>query len=97
MIPSWMEIFDLARDRKIYQKIVSNVLTGLPKGIRAEEVIKGNFMFYRIFFNEDSTNFYITKRGELIYFEKEDKILERVSKSDIAEVFKNHLRNSDDD
>jgi len=87
-----MHIYDLPKDRLLFQKVIDKVLTGLPADIRTREVIEDHYFYYRVLFGDLPTNFYLGMHGEVIYLDKEDDILQMASKADLVseyEKFKN--------
>lgn len=91
---SKMPVNDLPKDRKVYQKIVSILLSGMPEIIHAKEVVEENYLFYRVYFGEFETNFYITAIGCFVYYEKEFSLLRMMSKTDILTELSHFERDS---
>ena len=82
-----MPINDLARDRNEYQKIVAKALLDLPEGIKTREVIDGHYLFFRVYFGSEITNFHIDKYGAFKYFDKDESIIKSVTTEDIIAEF----------
>lgn len=86
-----MEIFDYENDVRMYQKIAETCLASLPRGIHGLPYREENYLSFRVFFGDMETDFYITTKATLVYWNKETRDLQSVSRSEIRKQYEAYL------
>lgn len=82
-----MMINDYPKDCTRYQRIADEAIKGLPEKITARPYREENQLSFRIFYGSEQTDFYVSMKGDLFYYDKEREVLERVDTDDIRANF----------
>lgn len=75
----------LGKNLKEYKAVAEKALRNLPAEVNAKPHREEGWKFsMQVFYGEDPTNFYVTSKSEIVYFEKECDLLQRVTSAAVT-------------
>lgn len=86
-----LEILDYEKDVKTFRRIADSCLQSLPRGIHALPYREENYLSFRVYFGDMTTDFFITTKAVFIYWNKETKDMRSVTRAQVLQEYEAYL------